>query len=35
VPMYAARGYQEIERILVPLKNGESLEVVRMTKEVA
>ena len=35
VPMYAARGYKEIERIWVPLKNSESLEVVRMTKEVA
>ena len=35
VPLYAARGYKEIERIWVPLKNSESLEVVRMTKEVA
>src|SRR6201998_1566925 len=25
VPMYAARGYKEVERISVPLKNGESL----------
>jgi len=32
VPMYAARGYQEIEHIMVPLKNGELLPVVRMTK---
>jgi GNAT superfamily N-acetyltransferase len=35
VPMYAARGYAEVERIQVPLKNGESLLVVRMAKEVA
>lgn len=32
-PMYAARGYREVERIAVPLKNGESLPVVRMAKE--
>jgi len=35
VAMYAARGYREVERIAVPLKNGESLPVVRMAKEVA
>jgi GNAT superfamily N-acetyltransferase len=35
VPMYAARGYREVERMVVPLKNGESLPVVRMAKEVA
>ena len=35
VPMYAARGYKEVERILVPLRNGESLPVVRMSKRVA
>jgi len=34
VPMYAARGYEEVEQILVPLKNGESLPVVRMAKKV-
>ena len=34
VPMYAARGYTEVERILVPLKNGESLPVVRMAKDI-
>lgn len=33
-PMYAARGYKEVERIVVPLRNGESLPVVRMAKEV-
>jgi GNAT superfamily N-acetyltransferase len=34
VPMYAARGYKEVERISVPLKNGELLPVVRMAKEI-
>jgi GNAT superfamily N-acetyltransferase len=34
VPMYAARGYREVERIEVPLANGHSLPVVRMTKQV-
>lgn len=33
VPLYAARGYTEVERIEVPLKNGELLPVVRMAKE--
>lgn len=32
VPMYAARGYAEIERIEVPLPNGLTLPVVRMGK---
>jgi GNAT superfamily N-acetyltransferase len=32
VPMYAARGYVEVERFTVPLKNGASLPVVRMAK---
>jgi GNAT superfamily N-acetyltransferase len=34
VPMYAARGYVEIERIDVPLPNGLRLPVVRMGKTV-
>lgn len=34
VPMYAARGYVEVERIQVPLANGSSLPVVRMTKTI-
>ena len=34
VPMYAARGYSEIERIDVPLPNGLALPVVRMGKRV-
>jgi GNAT superfamily N-acetyltransferase len=35
VPMYAARGYAAGERIEVPLPNGMSLTVVRMSKTVA
>jgi len=34
VPMYAARGYTEMERIEVPLPNGLTLPVVRMGKTV-
>lgn len=34
VPMYAARGYAEIERIEVPLPNGLTLPVIRMGKTV-
>jgi hypothetical protein len=33
--MYAACGYVEVERFLVPLTNGTKLPVVRMTKTVA
>jgi GNAT superfamily N-acetyltransferase len=32
VPLYRLKGYEEIERIAVPLRNGELLPVVRMTK---
>jgi N-acetylglutamate synthase-like GNAT family acetyltransferase len=32
VPLYAARGYREVERIEVPLPNGAALPVVRMAK---
>jgi GNAT superfamily N-acetyltransferase len=32
VPLYRLKGYVEIERIAVPLANGESLPVVRMVK---
>jgi GNAT superfamily N-acetyltransferase len=35
VPMYAARGYAEGERIEVPLPNGLSLAVVKTSKTVA
>jgi GNAT superfamily N-acetyltransferase len=32
VPMYKARGYEPIEDLTVPLKNGESLAIVKMRK---
>jgi GNAT superfamily N-acetyltransferase len=32
VPLYLARGYQIIERIVVPLPNGAALPIVRMAK---
>jgi len=32
VPLYQAHGYREVERVEVPLKNGESLDVVKMVK---
>jgi GNAT superfamily N-acetyltransferase len=32
VPLYRLKGYVEVERIAVPLGNGESLPVVRMVK---
>lgn len=32
VPLYRLRGYSEIERIEVPLDNGDVLPVIRMTK---
>jgi GNAT superfamily N-acetyltransferase len=35
VPMYAARGYEKDEQIEVPLPNGMSLTVVRMSKTLA
>lgn len=34
VPLYKLKGYLEVERIEVPLGNGEVLPVVRMTKPV-
>jgi GNAT superfamily N-acetyltransferase len=33
VPLYRLRGYVEVERIAVPLGNGERLPVVKMVKE--
>jgi GNAT superfamily N-acetyltransferase len=33
VPLYRLKGYVEVERIAVPLANGESLPVVRMIKD--
>jgi len=32
VPLYRARGYREVETTGVPLKNGETLPIVRMEK---
>jgi len=32
VPLYKLRGYEVIESIAVPLRNGESLPVIRMAK---
>jgi GNAT superfamily N-acetyltransferase len=32
VPLYRLKGYVELERIAVPLKNGEALPVVKMVK---
>jgi len=32
VPLYLARGYQVLERIEVPLRNGHTLPVLRMAK---
>jgi GNAT superfamily N-acetyltransferase len=32
VPLYRLRGYVEVERIAVPLPNGEALPVVKMAK---
>jgi len=33
VPLYRLRGYVEVERIVVPLANGEEVPVVKMVKE--
>ena len=35
VPLYRLRGYREVERVDVPLPNGEVLPVIRMTKSIA
>jgi|SRR5215831_12462917 len=34
VPFYRAKGYAEIENQSVPLANGETLAIVRMSKEI-
>jgi GNAT superfamily N-acetyltransferase len=34
VPLYRLKGYLEVERIAVPLRNGEALPVVKMVKMV-
>jgi N-acetylglutamate synthase-like GNAT family acetyltransferase len=33
-PLYRLKGYEEQERIAIPLPNGEALPVIRMTKSV-
>ena len=33
VPLYRLKGYREVERIEVPLPNGESLPLVKMVKD--
>jgi GNAT superfamily N-acetyltransferase len=35
VPLYSARGYVSLEKLGVPLANGESLPIVRMEKRLA
>lgn len=35
VPLYRLRGYTELERVNVPLPNGEVLPVIRMSKSLA
>ena len=35
VPLYRLKGYVEVERIAVPLNNGEALPVVKMVKDAA
>lgn len=35
VPLYTLRGYQPVERVEVPLPNGETLPILRMTKTLA
>ena len=33
-PLYRLKGYEELEKIAIPLPNGEALPVIRMTKAV-
>jgi GNAT superfamily N-acetyltransferase len=33
VGLYRLKGYREVERIVVPLRNGEALPVVKMVKD--
>ena len=35
VSLYRLRGYVEVERLAVPLSNGEALPVVKMVKPLA
>jgi GNAT superfamily N-acetyltransferase len=32
VPLYTLRGYEPVEKVAIPLPNGESLPIVKMTK---
>jgi GNAT superfamily N-acetyltransferase len=32
VPLYTLRGYTSVERVAIPLHNGETLPIVKMTK---
>ncbi len=34
IPLYKLKGYTEIEMVYVPLKNGETLPVLRMSKSI-
>jgi len=34
VPLYRLKGYREVGRVLVPVGDGEEIEVVRMMKTV-
>ena len=34
VPFYAAKGYVELEKVNVPLGDGESLLIIRMGKNI-
>lgn len=34
VPLYALKGYREVERVMVPVGDGEAIKVVRMIKQV-
>ena len=33
VALYALKGYREVERVMVPVGDGEVIEVVRMVKD--
>jgi hypothetical protein len=35
IPLYRRHGYVEQERVELPLANGESLPIVRMTKSIS
>lgn len=35
VPLYSRKGYREVDRVRVPVGDGEEIEVVRMVKDAA